>query len=176
MFSRHRLLRVFQLCCAIAAALLAFFGPAPSRAVASQRYQSFTLSVVGERERGDGSWEGVDLLSSPDQSVERAQLQLRVLRPSRVYVDVLEEGGPRRLYPGVHEPNVLRPGALYTLPGPTAFYEVRGQPTLRVTLQPLDDAAAPPEPAVRVGGSATVTGVLTDGAEVEVTEVPFTGP
>src|SRR4051794_5052349 len=109
---RHPLLRLFQLCCAVITVLLTLFGHAKARAVtvSASAFQSFTLSVVGEREREDGSWEGLDLLQSPDAQVERAQLQLRVLQPSRLYVDVVDEGGPRRVYPQLGESNVLRPG------------------------------------------------------------------
>ncbi len=172
---RHPLLRLLQLLCAATSVLLAALAGARPRA-APRPFHTFTMSLVGEREREDGSWEGVDLLTSPQASIERAQLQLRVQTPSRLYVDAVEEGQVRALFPQVGESNIVRPGALYAVPGPTAFYDVRGNPTLRVTLIPLssegeDDNEA--EPARRVGGLARVGMALTDGATFQVLEGAF---
>ena len=83
---RHPLLRAAQSVAASAAIALVAVRPAPSANV------RFSLVAMGERERLDGSWEGVDLLRGWAQPIDRFQLTLTpdAVLAARTIVPVFE--------------------------------------------------------------------------------------
>lgn len=118
-------LRLFQ--CAVFGGLTAVGAMAPTPAEPQPLW--FTVSVVGQNEREDGSWAGVDVLRSAAIGVERFQLTLS--SPSDATAEVWSVGrsGEVRL----HEAAVkLRKGRAYAFPSPTAFYELEGDAPLRI--------------------------------------------
>ena len=168
---RHPLLVVFQFACAAAIAAVSHFAAAAEKACEEAPF-TFALSVLGENENRDGAWEGLDLLESPDHRAERIQFTVRPERAARVTLDVLEEGGPRRLFPALGQDPVLAKGRSYALPGPSEFYELDGAARLRLTVTPATASGQGLEPRLAdVAGAATrVRFPLSDGAKFETSQ------
>lgn len=141
----------------------------------SQGPMDMTLAVLGENERADGSWEGVDLLRHPDRPAQRFQLSLRVERRARVSLDVVESEEVARLFPEEKREAVLEPGRWYALPSPRGFYELAGRVHLRLNVVPVAVESSGYEPADPVGPPSTVTFRLSDGAPFQTTRQAFEG-
>jgi hypothetical protein len=133
------------------------------------------LAVLGENERVDGSWEGVDLLRHPGEPVQRFQLSLRVEQRARVSLDVVEGEEVARLFPEEKREAILDPGRWYALPSPRGFYELAGRVHLRVNVVPVGAESRGHEPAEPVGPPSTLTFRLSDGAPFQTTRQAFTG-
>ena len=133
-----------------------------------------TLSVLGETERRDGSWEGTDLLAHEDAPAQRFQLSLRVDRRARVSLDAVEGKDTSRLFPSEKREAILEPGRWYAIPGPRTFYELAGRVHLQLNVAPVDRADQPYQPADAVGPPSLVTFRLSDGAPYQLTRQDFT--
>lgn len=132
-----------------------------------------TVTVLGETERLDGSWEGADLLARPDATAQRFQISLRVERRARVSLDAVEGEDVSRLFPQEKREAILEPGRWYAIPGPRSFYDLQGRVHLRLNVSPADRAGLPFEPADAVGPPSTVTFRLSDGAPYQLTRQGF---
>ncbi len=165
---RHPFVRTFQLACSVAMLLVGLRGPPPAEARAPEAME-FGLTVLGERERADGSWEGFDLLSERSSKVDRVQLTIRPARDARILVDALGPDGEQRLFPAFSASPLLEGSTAWALPAPSAFYEVSGQVRLRITLLPPEGAPAPSE-ALSSERRQQVVYPLTDGLPFTVTE------
>lgn len=132
-----------------------------------------TVTVLGESERLDGSWEGVDLMANPDAAAQRFQVSLRVEKRARVSLDAVEGKDASRLFPQEKREAILEPGRWYAIPGPRTFYDLAGRVHLRLNVSPVDMAGAPFEPADAVGPASLVTFRLSDGAPYQLTRQDF---
>jgi len=135
-----------------------------------------TVSVLGETERPDGSWEGADLLARSDATAQRFQISLRVERRARVSLDAVEGKDTSRLFPQEKREVILEPGRWYAIPGPRTFYELAGRVRLHLNVAPADctdRAGQSPQPAGAVGPPSLVTFRLTDGAPHQLTRQSF---
>src|SRR5687768_1083355 len=95
------------------AAAVAVWGIARSSAAVSDDGQAplaFSVALLGENERPDGSWQGVDLLEEPGFPAQRFQLSVRVQQRARLSLDVVEGDEVGRLYPDEGKEAVLEPG------------------------------------------------------------------
>jgi hypothetical protein len=135
-----------------------------------------TVTVLGETERLDGSWEGADLLARSDATAQRFQISLRVERRARVSLDVVEGKDVSRLFPQEKREAVLEPGRWYAIPGPRTFYELQGRVRLHLNVAPADRADQSFQPADAVGPPSLVTFRLTDGAPYQLTRQGFAEP
>jgi hypothetical protein len=171
---RHPVLVVFQCACAAAIAAVGHYATAAEKA-RDEAPLTFALSVLGENENRDGAWEGLDLLANPGQRAERFQLTVRPDRAARVTLDVLEEGGPRRIFPALNQDPVLAKGRSYALPGPSEFYELDGNARLRLTVTPASAATQAPEPRLAdpAGAATQVRFPLSDGAKFDTSQRTF---
>src|SRR5438874_2570994 len=107
---RHPLLRAAQSVAASAAIALVAVRPAPATNV------RFSLAAMGERERPDGSWEGVDLLRGRAEPIDRFQLTLTPETDARAQVEAqAADGSWEPLYEGT-----LAGHRGYALPAPHA--------------------------------------------------------
>jgi hypothetical protein len=170
---RHPFLRVLQLLLGIALSLLGALVQARPRPVSPD--MSFGLSVVGESESADGSWNGVDLLVEPGRPAERFQLNVRPTQAARMWIDEVSADGVHRLYPPLGEQGVLKADKVYALPAPHAFYERDGQVHLRVTLIPVDSSATSAPLGVAAGHGEARNPRLSDGSHFTVSEALYRG-
>ncbi|HEY8210666.1 MAG TPA: hypothetical protein VIG99_24450 [Myxococcaceae bacterium] len=132
-----------------------------------------TVTVMGETERLDGSWEGADLLANPDATAQRVQISLRVEKRARVSLDAVEGKDVSRLFPQEKREAILEPGRWYAIPGPRTFYDLAGRVHLRLNVAPLDRPDSPFEPADAVGPASLVTFRLSDGSPYQLTRQDF---
>lgn len=132
-----------------------------------------TVTVLGETERLDGSWEGADLLARGDASAQRFQISLRVERRSRVSLDAVEGKDTSRLFPSEKREAILEPGRWYAIPGPRTFYELAGRVRLHLNVAPTDRTDQSFQPADAVGPPSLVTFRLTDGSPYQLTRQDF---
>ena len=132
-----------------------------------------TVTVLGETERLDGSWEGADLLARSDATAQRFQLSLRVERRARVSLDAVEGKDISRLFPQEKREAILEPGRWYAIPGPRTFYELAGRVRLHLNVAPADRADQSFQSADAVGPPSLVTFRLTDGAPYQLTRQSF---
>lgn len=162
---RHPLLRAVQAAAASAASALALVHAAPAAAV------GFTLAAVGERERPDGSWEGVDLLRDPSRAVDRFQLTLASDTDARALVEAQSPGGGwDRLYAGT-----LAGHRAYALPAPHAFFGVQGEARVRITLSRFHAPAGAVISAVPGAIESGPPLPLSDGAPFRAGRARFNG-
>jgi hypothetical protein len=155
---RHPFLRVAQaILASVAGALVAV---QTSEAARRPSAVSFSLAAVGERERADGSWEGVDLLRQSQGAVERFQLTLTPDTDARALLEAqAPDGAWERLYLGT-----LAGHRDYALPAPHAFFGVQGEVRLRLTISRVHAPAARPLPALMGATEAGPPLPLSDGA------------
>ena len=162
-------LRIFQALVGVALALAAALvqGHAPPF--------GFGLSVVGESEQANGSWQGVDLLLHPGAPAERFQILVRPTQGAQFTLDELTPDGPRRIYPAAGQSGLLRADRAYALPGPRQFYERSGPTHLRLAVGGAGSASGRggPGPA-RSGRISQDVARLSDGSRMPVTEQSFT--
>ena len=141
---RHSGLLLLEARCAIGVGALGRMRPPPVQRVPL----GFSLTALGERERADGSWEGVDLLAAQDPAVDRFQLTVRPEGDATLTIDARTDQGWQRLFPAPGQTGALRAGISYALPSPSSFYGLEGKVMLRVTLRRAGEhGAADPEPA-----------------------------
>jgi|CXWL01.1.fsa_nt_gi hypothetical protein len=165
------LLRLGQLVLMLIAGIVALW--APSKPELMPQHAAISLSLLGQRELPDGSWEGVDLLQDASQRVQRAQLSLRLLHPAEVTLEAVDEKGSHVLYPPVGSPTHLKAERTYAFPAPGSFYEVDGAARLRLTVRPVG-TAGPSTPLVASSRKTSLRRArLSDGARFEVAEQPF---
>lgn len=132
-----------------------------------------TVTVLGETERPDGSWEGKDLLANTEATAQRFQISLRVEKRARVSLDAVEGKDISRLFPQEKREAILEPGRWYAIPGPKTFYDLAGRVHLRLNIAPLDRADSSFEPADAVGPASLVTFRLSDGSPYQLTRQDF---
>ena len=132
-----------------------------------------TVTVLGESERLDGSWEGTDLLARSDATAQRFQISLRVERRARVSLDAVEGKDISRLFPQEKREAILEPGRWYAIPGPRTFYEIAGRVHVRLNVAPVDMTGQSWEPADAVGPASLVTFRLSDGSPYQLTRQDF---
>lgn len=165
------LLRLAQLVLMLVAGIVSLWATSDPEPVAQDA--ALSLSLLGQRELADGSWEGVDLLQDGSLRVQRAQLSLRLLHPAEVILEAVDEKGIHVLYPPVGSPTHLKAERTYAFPAPGSFYEVDGAARLRLSVRPVG-AAGPPTPLVASSRKAQLRRArLSDGARFEVVEQPF---
>lgn len=163
--------RCVQLVSVMIAGVVSIWAPAKTAPVTPGT--AVALSFLGQRERPDGSWEGVDLLRDNSARIQRAQLSLRLEHAAEVTLEAVDETGRHTLYPPPGSPARLKADRTYAFPAPGSFYEVDGTARLRLTVRPLG-AMAPPAPLVASGGNAQPRRArLSDGARFEIDEQPF---
>lgn len=158
---RHPLLRLVQGALFGGLALLGPVAPAP----AAPEPLWFSVSVVGENEREDGSWSGVDLLRTPDAAVDRFQLTLSAPTDATAEVWSVGRTGEVRLHESLVQ---LRRGRSYAFPSPTAFYELEGDAPLRIKVCRSGAQATRDAAFQSVVGHAVYP--LSDGAPAQVEE------
>jgi hypothetical protein len=151
---RHPLLRAAQSVAASAAIALVAVRPAPASSV------QFQLAAMGERERLDGSWEGVDLLHGWSEPIDRFQLTLTPATDARALVESRgADGSWERLYEGT-----LAAHRDYALPAPHSFFGVQGNARVRVTLSRLHAPPSEPQAAIVSSVEAGPPLPLSDGS------------
>jgi len=165
----HATLRLFQLLCLTAiGAISALARPAPPPPA-----PTVWLTVLGEAERADGSWSGVDLLGGADRRVDRFQVTIRPEAAVHVRLEAVTAQGVEPLYPAHPGEAPLAAGRAVALPGPRSFFEIRGEARLRVVVSPADASGAA-ESALRPSGTSRMVHYpLTDGAAAQAIEQPF---
>ena len=131
------------------------------------------LSLLGERERPDGSWEGSDLLAHPDARPSRFALTVHSERDVTLAINAkLPDGTQQQIFPEPGRLDVLGHGQTYALPGPNAFYALEGSVEIEVRASPMHAAGLATPTAVRV--EKLLPGPLlslSDGARVPVQAV-----
>jgi hypothetical protein len=129
----------------------------------------FAVSAVGERERADGSWDGIDLLRGGAAAVERFQLTLTPDTDVRALLEAQSpDGSWERLYLGT-----LAGHRDYALPAPHAFFGVQGDARVRLTLSRVHAPPAEPRDAVAGEVEAGPPLPLSDGAPFRASRVRF---
>lgn len=164
-------IRIFQLACATLAAAVVSRPLPPADAVA------FTLSVVGERELPDGSWEGVDLLTQREE-IDRFQIVLTPSANVRAHLEAITDDGPERIHPSkLERAPLLDAWEAAAFPTPRTFFEVAGTAKLRVVVTPENqgDREFSATIATATGDASSRVFRLTDGAPVRVSEKRFEG-
>jgi hypothetical protein len=128
------------------------------------------VSVLGERERPDGSWEGSDLFARPDARPSRFQLTVHSERDVTLSIDAkLPDGTREQIFPEPGRLGVLGHGQTYALPGPNAFYALEGSVELEVRATPMHAAGLATPTVVRVEKLEPGPLLnLSDGARVPV--------
>ena len=165
---RHPLLRTAQAVAALAAGALVATRAAGKAGVRPEA-TSFSLAVLGERERSDGAWEGVDLLHAPAGAVDRFQLNLTPDTDVRALLEAQASDGTwERLYLGT-----LAAHRDYALPAPHAFFAVQGSARVRLTLSRVSAPPADPSPAMAFSVNTGPPLPLSDGAPFRVTRTRF---
>jgi hypothetical protein len=129
----------------------------------------FSVAAVGERERGDGSWEGTDLLRGPAAAIERFQLTLTPDTDVRALLEAQSaDGSWERLYLGT-----LAGHRDYALPAPHSFFGVQGDARVRLTLSRVHAPAAEPRDALAGEVESGPPLPLSDGAPFRASRVRF---
>ncbi|MFL5436979.1 MAG: hypothetical protein ACJ784_20890 [Myxococcales bacterium] len=160
---RHPLLRAAQSVAASAAIALVAVRPAPAANV------RFSLAAMGERERPDGSWEGVDLLRGWAEPIDRFQLTLTPDTDLRARVEAqAADGSWEPLYQGT-----LAGHRQYALPAPHSFFGVQGEVRVRVTLSRIHAPATEPQPAVASTAESGQPLPLSDGSPFRPARVRY---
>jgi len=160
---RHPLLRAAQSVAASAAVALVAVRPAPAANV------RFSLAAMGERERPDGSWEGVDLLRGWAEPIDRFQLTLTPDTDVRARVEAQAAGGSwEPLYQGT-----LGGHRQYALPAPHSFFGVQGNVRVRVTLSRIHGPLVEPQPAVASTAESGPPLPLSDGSPFRPARVRY---
>jgi hypothetical protein len=163
MMIRHPVLRAAQSVAASAAIALVAVRPAPDSRV------GFSLAAMGERERLDGSWEGVDLLRGWAQPIDRFQLTLTPDTDVRARVEAQGgDGSWDRLYDGT-----LARHRQYALPAPHSFFGVQGNARVRVTLSRIHAPASEAQTAVASTVESGPPLPLSDGSPFRPTRVRY---
>ena len=160
---RHPLLRAVQSVAASAAVALVAVRPAPAADV------RFTLLAMGERERPDGSWEGVDLLRGQAEPIDRFQLTLTPETDARARVEAqAADGSWEQLYQGT-----LAGHRQYALPAPHSFFGVQGNARVRVTLSRIHAPISEPQTAVPSTVESGPPLPLSDGSPFRAARVRY---
>jgi hypothetical protein len=160
---RHPLLRAARSVAASAAVALVAVRPAPDSRV------GFSLAAMGERERLDGSWEGVDLLRGWAQPIDRFQLTLTPDTDVSARVEAqAADGSWERLYQGT-----LAGHRQYALPAPHSFFGVQGNARVRVTLSRIHAPPSEPQTAVASTIESGPPLPLSDGSPFRPTRVRY---
>jgi len=160
---RHPVLRAAQSVAASAAIALVAVRPAPDSRV------GFSLAAMGERERLDGSWEGVDLLRGWAQPIDRFQLTLTPDTDVSARVEAqAADGAWERLYQGI-----LAGHRQYALPAPHSFFGVQGNARVRVTLSRIHAPPSEPQMAVASTIESGPPLPLSDGSPFRPTRVRY---
>jgi len=171
---RHPYWLALEALSAIAIAALGHF--ATPRAPPEEPALHFGLSVLGEREQPDGSWQGADVLANPSSGVNRFQLSVRPEEAAQLTIDAVGEDGIERLFPSPGQSGLMRAGQSYGLPSPKSFYELAGQVRLRITVRPPGTADANLPPAATLPESRMRPYPLSDGAHFLASERTFVAP
>ena len=160
---RHPLLRAAQSVAASAAIALVAVRPAPAANV------RFSLLAMGERERPDGSWEGVDLLRGWAEPIDRFQLTLTPDTDVRARVEAqAPDGSWEPLYQGT-----LAGHRQYALPAPHSFFGVQGNARIRVTLSRMHAPISEPQAAVASTAESGPALPLSDGSPFRPARVRY---
>lgn len=162
------LFRGGQIASLVAAAAVALLAPEKPAVV-----MNIALSLLGQRELADGSWEGVDLLQDLSQRVQRAQLSLKLEHPAEVTLEAIDDNGSHVLYPGPGITHPLKAERTYAFPAPGSFYEIDGRARLRLTVRPLNADGTTTVLHARAGEAQMRRARLSDGARFLVEERPF---
>ena len=166
---RRPALRIVQALCATAiTSLAAFARPAPPPAA-----QPVWLSIFGERELPDGSWSGADLLAADGSQIDRFQVTIRPESATYVRIEAVTSEGVQQLFPSRPEEALLAADRSWSLPGPRAFFEIRGEAKLRVVLRQAAVAGSGETPVFATPGAHPVTYPLSDGAAFRLGERAF---
>ena len=171
---RHPYWLALEALSALVVAALGHFTPA--RPPPPEAELRFALTVLGEHERADGSWQGVDALADPSQGVERFQITVRPQAAAQLTIDAVGEDGIERLFPAPGQSGQLRADQGYALPSPHGFYELAGRARLRISVRPLGTADANLPPAAPLPEASMRPYPLTDGARFLASERGFTAP
>lgn len=166
---RHPTLRLFQLLCAATVTALT----ATARPLPAPPERPTWVSLLGEAERDDGSWWGVDLLQTPETRVDRFQVTVRPERAVRVRLEAFTANGVEQLWPAHAGDAPIAAGRATALPGPRSFFELRGQARLRLVVAPVNAAAGEAIPARLSGEAHAVSYPLSDGSSARVGERSF---
>lgn len=167
---RHPILRTSQLLCvAGVTALAALARPAPPAP------GLLWVSVLGENERADGSWEAADVFAAPER-VERVQVSIRPEKAVRVRLEAVTGATTALLHPTRADEALLRPGRIFTFPSPSSFYEIRGEAKLRIVATPERDGGESEAPMSRTTLTRTTHARLSDGAPAAILEKAFAAP
>jgi hypothetical protein len=134
------------------------------------------VSLLGERERPDGSWEGSDLLAAHGAHPSRFQLTVQPERDVRVALFArLPDGTRQQLFPAPGKSGVLGHGQSYALPGPHAFFELEGSVALELYGAPMHGDATKDRSVPRQAQREDQASLpLSDGARVDVRQVQLT--
>jgi hypothetical protein len=160
---RHPLLRAAQSVAASAAIALVAVRPSPAANV------RFSLAAMGERERLDGSWEGVDLLRGQAEPIDRFQLTLTPDTDVRARVEAqAADGSWEPLYQGT-----LAGHRQYALPAPHSFFGVQGNARVRVILSRIHAPISEPQAAVASTAESGPPLPLSDGSPFRPTRVHY---
>jgi hypothetical protein len=160
---RHPLLRAAQSVAASAAIALVAVRPFPAANV------RFSLAAMGERERVDGSWEGVDLLRGQAEPIDRFQLTLTPDTDVRARVEAQAvDGSWEPLYQGT-----LAGHRQYALPAPHSFFGVQGNARVRLILSRIHAPSSEPQPAVASTAESGPPLPLSDGSPFHPTRVLY---
>jgi hypothetical protein len=167
---RHPFLRAFQILCAALAAALGLAASAPP-----DDTLKFSVTLLGERERPDGSWEGVDLMRAPQERVDRVQITVTVAQRAQAYLEAVTPAGAERVFPALNDDPTLKPDRVYAFPAPHSFYDVVGRSRLRLTLVPDGASHGAARPADIAGALGEDHYRLSDGLLFPATEQLFLG-
>jgi hypothetical protein len=160
---QHPFLRAAQSVAASAAIALVAVRPAPAADV------RFSVAAMGERERLDGSWEGVDLLRGGAEAIDRFQLTLTPDTDVRARIEAqAADGSWEPLYQGT-----LAGHRVYALPAPHSFFGVQGDARLRVTLSRIHAPPSDPQTAVASTVESGPSLPLSDGSPFRPTRVRY---
>ena len=160
---RHPLLRAAQSVAASAAIALVAVRPSPAANV------RFSLAAMGERERLDGSWEGVDLLRGGAEPIDRFQLTLTPDTDMRARIEAqAADGSWEPLYQGT-----LAGHREYALPARHSFFGVQGNAPVRVTLARIHAPISEPQAAVASTAESGPPLPLSDGSPFRPSRVHY---
>ncbi|MGC4115360.1 MAG: hypothetical protein QM765_12295 [Myxococcales bacterium] len=95
---------------------------------------------------------------------------MRPERAVRVRLEAVTDGQVEQLYPAHSGDAVLGAGRTWAMPGPRAFYEVRGHAKLRLVVAAENGATGADVPARLSGVSHSISAPLTDGSTAKVVE------
>src|SRR5262249_29243954 len=133
------------------------------------------VALLGETERPDGSWDGVDLVAHPLAPAQRFQVNVRVERRTRFSLDAIEGEDVARLFPDEQREIILEPGRWQPVAAPKSCYALAGRVRLRMNLAPIERFTTTAELAEATGARAPITLRLSDGATFQTTRQTFEG-